>query len=175
MTAAAVLIGGLAPVRAQRGLEYEVKALYLSNFLQFVDWPAEVVGPPNTPFPVCVLGVDPFGPVLDRTMGRERVGDHPVTVRRIKDAADSTGCRLVFVAGDQASRQAVATVKRATTALVVGEAPRFLDDGGHINFVIAGGHVRFDIDFNGAKQSGLTVSSKLARIARQAIGEPDGR
>ena len=34
--------------------------------------------------------------------------------------------------------------------LTVGESPRFLDAGGLINFVVEGGHVRFDINADAA-------------------------
>jgi hypothetical protein len=35
--------------------------------------------------------------------------------------------------------------------------------------VVDGGHVRFDLNLDAAGASGLTLSSKLTRIARQVI------
>src|ERR1700756_4784994 len=46
-------------------LEYAVKAAYLYKFTPFVEWPASAFAGPGSPFNVCVLGDDPFGPALD--------------------------------------------------------------------------------------------------------------
>ena len=43
-------------------LEYEVKAAFLLNFTKFIDWPAPETPGPDSPFTICILGDDPFGP-----------------------------------------------------------------------------------------------------------------
>src|SRR5690348_4279341 len=49
-----------------RPSEYQVKAAYLYNFGKFVSWPADATA--ISEFDVCVLGTDPFGPLLDATI-----------------------------------------------------------------------------------------------------------
>src|SRR6185295_43487 len=43
--------------------EREVKAVFLFNFVQFVDWPMEAFAGPQAPVVIGVLGDDPFGRV----------------------------------------------------------------------------------------------------------------
>ncbi len=41
--------------------EYQVKAVFLFNFSQFMEWPPDAFPTPDTPFVIGVLGADPFG------------------------------------------------------------------------------------------------------------------
>ena len=41
--------------------EYDVKAVFLFNFSQFVDWPTPALADPQAPLVIGVLGNDPFG------------------------------------------------------------------------------------------------------------------
>jgi hypothetical protein len=157
----------------QRALEYEVKAAFLVNFVRFVEWPAEAGA--DAPFVVCVGPTDPFGNVLDRTVTSERLGDRRLTVRRLREPVDPAGCGLLFLTGDSGPRIVASLRSRTSMTLLVGERDRFLDNGGHINFVMQGGHVRFDLNVASAAASGLVVSSKLARVARRVVGGERGQ
>ena len=52
--------------------EYQVKAVFLFNFAQFVDWPSKAFPEPQTPLVIGVVGEDPFGPYLDETVRGEK-------------------------------------------------------------------------------------------------------
>jgi hypothetical protein len=155
------------PASAQRGLEYEVKAAFLYNFIQFVEWPPSVFADKAAPFPVCLYGDDPFGPALARTVSGERLAGHPVIVERVPVGGAVTQCRLLFIPQSQATRvQAVLRAAGDAPVLVVGESPDFLRSGGVIYLFVEGGRVRFDVSVPAASRRGLTISSKLLRIAR---------
>jgi hypothetical protein len=163
-----VLLAVSRPIdlRAQRSLEYEVKAAFLFNFLQFVEWPAEVPAQ-GEPFRVCLAGENPFAGVLERTIAGEQVGGHPIAVEVLAAEASPARCQVLFVPRSQASRTA-ALLRAAGSApvLTVGESARFLEAGGLINFIIESGHVRFDVNAEAALAHGLRLSSKLLRVAR---------
>ncbi len=48
--------------------KYSIKAGYILLFTRYVEWPESAFSTPTAPIVVCVLGSDPFGPVLDETM-----------------------------------------------------------------------------------------------------------
>jgi hypothetical protein len=103
------------------------------------------------------------------------VDGRPLTVRLVmeEDVDDRTvtgPCRVIFVA--RAAAQATPLLARAhpSGVLLVGESPRFLADGGHIQLVVDAGKVHFDLNLQGAQATGLTISSRLARLARNAVG-----
>ena len=45
--------------------EYELKAIFISNFLKYVEWPETAFADAESPIVVGIQGDDPFGPVLD--------------------------------------------------------------------------------------------------------------
>jgi hypothetical protein len=146
--------------------EYQVKAAYLKNFVQFVDWPADSAGAPNEPYPICVLGADPFGAALDGALSGESVNHHPLIPRRLANAKQATSCRVLYISSDEAEvRRGLSAVENASI-LTVSDYPEFLDRGGMIQFVIDNNHVRFEINLIAARKVGLTLSSELLKIAR---------
>src|SRR4051812_3761086 len=84
--------------------EYQVKAAYLFNFGQFVDWPAQSFSSPTAPFVICVVGSDPFGTMLDDVTRGEVLGGHPLLVRRFARHADTTDCQILFIGRSEAGR-----------------------------------------------------------------------
>jgi hypothetical protein len=173
--AAATLLGALLiaghRLTAQRGLEYEVKAAYLYNIVNFVTWPPDAVSPQSDPLRVCVVGDDPFGPLLNRAMQGGTAAMRPIVVDRAPDANAVTMCDLVFVPGGNTDRiDRVVKAASQRPVLTVGETPEFLKRGGMIAFVVDGGRVRFDINLSAASGSGLMLSSRLLQVARTIVG-----
>ena len=86
--------------------EYDVKAAYLFNFGKFVTWPQKNYGPGDS-FLVCVMGKDPFGPILDKTTAGETINGKKVIDKRISRPQDAVGCsvRIYQQLGRAAPRQ----------------------------------------------------------------------
>src|SRR5687768_2113299 len=57
--------------RAQPTDEYQIKAVFLFHFAQFVEWPAKAFPDPKSPLVIGVLGRDPFGAYLDQVVAGE--------------------------------------------------------------------------------------------------------
>src|SRR6266581_1404363 len=81
---AALLAAGEAPAPAQNvpAPEYQVKAIFLFNFAEFVDWPTNAFPTADSPLVIGVLGVDPFGVHLDATVRDEKINGRPLLVQR---------------------------------------------------------------------------------------------
>ena len=148
---------------AQESLETAVKAAYLYKFAPFVEWPAAAAHPAGAPFTVCVVGADPFGPVLDRAVAGQKVGDRPIAVRRLAAAAHDSPCDIAFLGGSRAQsvRDELGVLHGAPVLTVTdgGAAP------GVVDFALTEGRVRFRVDDQTAAEDGLTVSSKLLSLA----------
>ena len=157
---------------AQRGLEYEVKAGFLYNIINFVTWPPDAFAAATDPVHVCIVRPDPFGRLLDRAIEGGTANSRPIVADRIADANDIGACHLVFLPGantDRIDRTIRAAGQRPV--LTVGEAPDFLRRGGMIAFVVDGGRVRFDINLPAATGRGLMLSSRLLQVARTVVGK----
>lgn len=152
----------------QAGAGGSVKAVEADDLVKltaFVGWPATVLGPPDTPFNLCILGPDPFGPLLDHAAEGAVASGRPVVVRRVATLAASAGCRVAFVAAspDQPVT-AVLQALRGQPVLTVTDqgAP---GAQGVVDFVVNQDQVRFDIDDQSAADRGLSISSKLLSLA----------
>jgi hypothetical protein len=147
--------------------EYQLKAVFLFNFAQFVEWPASAFPSPETPLVIGVLGEDPFGPYLDETVRGEMVNDRPLVVRRYRSVEEITTCHILFI-----SRREVGHLKdildslRGRSVLTVSDADRFASRGGMIRFVTDHHRIRFRINLEAARAASLTLSSKLLRAAQ---------
>ena len=163
---------GLA-AQAARASEYEVKAVFLFNFAQFVDWPPEAFPAPDTPLVICVLGQDPFGPALDQTVRDERLGGRPFQVRRYQSVDEIKTCHILFISRPEGNRpEAILAGLRNSPILTVSDADGFAERGGMIRFVTDRNHIRLQINPDAAQAASLTISSKLLRVAE--IAAPRG-
>lgn len=158
-------VTALAP--AERA-EYQVKALFLYNFANFVQWPDGAFASAAADLRLCLLGDIPFGLFLDDVNGT-RVGEHTLRVIQAERLRDiEGGCQIVFVGADQ--RQLLPGLlnsRKYTYVLSVGESQDFVKQGGIIEIVRTSDRLRFDIDLSNALKNGLNISSDLLALARQ--------
>src|SRR5207253_9647586 len=90
------LLGAAAPVS-----EYQLKAVFLFNFAQFVEWPPAALPLENAPFVIGVLGKDPFGAELDEVVRGETVNRHPLAVVRYRTVAAVRDCQVLVIAASE--------------------------------------------------------------------------
>jgi hypothetical protein len=154
--------------------EYQVKAVFLFNFGQFVEWPASAFDTPQAPFIIGVVGEDPFGETLDDVVRGESVGSHSLMVRRFKDAADISGCHILFIGRDERDQlDDVLAVARGQSILTVTDIAGAEKQGAMIVLVNERNRIRLRINLAAAKASQLVISSKLLRPA-EVIGAEAG-
>lgn len=169
MAVALALVLVAAPcLRAQgsKPTDYDVKAAYLYNFGHFVEWPASVAAAKNDSFTVCVLGQDPFGPILDGTLAGETIANRKVAAKRISTPQESGSCQILFMssAEDGQLKQIIEALNKQAI-LTVSDMPRFSQRGGMIQFVLEGNKVRFEVNVTAVQQAGLNLSSDLLKVA----------
>jgi len=158
------LIFGVDGFLAQQLSEYQVKAAYLYNFGKFVQWPSGA-GAGNQVF-ICVLGQDPFGPILDAVLAGERIQGKGVVPRRIAKAQEALDCGILFISSSEERRLSdVLNTIEHVAVLTVSDIPGFSRRGGMIQFVLEGKRVRFEVNLASAQNAGLTVSSELLKVA----------
>jgi len=165
MVAAAcvLLVSTLLFADQPRPTEYQVEATYLYNFGKFVQWPA---GASGSSFAICVLGQDPFGPVLDATLAGESLGGKPVVVRRLSKPQEAMECRILFINANQESHlEEVLAALDHNAILTVSDMPDFSRRGGMIQFILDGQRVRFEVNLTNTEYARLTLSSELLRVA----------
>lgn len=161
-------LSGVHPVstQASKPTDYQVKAAYLSYFGRFVEFPPGSAPARDEPFSICVLGDDPFGPVLDSALAGEVINGTPLVPKRIARPQEAARCRILFVSEseDSALKELLAALDGANV-LTVSDLPQFVKRGGMIQFVLDGNRVRFEVNLAAAQRAGLNLSSQLVKLA----------
>ena len=166
-------MGGAAPAATQStDLEYDVRAAFLLNFTRYVEWPA---GRPSLPFRMCVLGKSRFGPWLEAAMAGEKWQQQSILVKTIDELANLPPCDLLYVPAEATDHfLAQQNTLETRPILTIGETAPFLTGGGMIHLFVQDNHVRFSINLRSATLAGLTMSSRLLRLARELISPERG-
>jgi hypothetical protein len=167
---AVLLALGAAPARAQAPAaptEYQVKAVFLFNFSQFVDWPAASFADARAPLVIGVLGSDPFGATLDEIVRGETVNGRPLAVRRYESVEQIDACHILYIgrSHDKQLEPVIAALKERNV-LTVGDFDGFGRRGGIIRFMTVGNKIRLRVNLAAAQNAKLTISSKLLRPAQ---------
>lgn len=146
--------------------ENQIKAVFLFNFPQFVDWPPSAFADSRAPLVIGVLGDDPFGEFLRAMVRGESVNARPLVIRHFRSVDEVGVCHVLFIAESESDRlKAILQRLKGRAILTVGDQPRFLRDGGMIRFDRRDNRMRLRIDDVAAKAADLTLSSKLLRRA----------
>ena len=146
--------------------EYVLKAGFLYNFAKYVEWPAEAFASPDAPISIGVVGRDPFGPDLERTLGDKSVKNRRFEVRRYSDLAQLEPVHILFV--PQTERERVARILKRVErlpVLTVGEDEQFSEGGGVVTILIRDSRPRLHINVAAAEEQQLAIAPKLLRIA----------
>jgi len=146
--------------------EYQVKAVFLYNFAQFVEWPAAAFADDRAPLVIGVLGEDPFGPDLDAAVRGETVNHRPLLVRRYRDISQVEACHILYISGSEGSHlEKILSALRGRTILTVSDSENFARRGGMVGFVTEHNRIRLRISLNAVTAGELSISSKLLRLA----------
>jgi len=149
--------------------EYQIKAVFLFNFAQFVKWPPAALPDAGQPFRIGILGDDPFGPFLDETVRGEKVDGHPLVIQRFGRVEDIKGCQILFVSRSESQRMGVVLAGlKNRNILTVGDMEGFIKNGGIIRFSKEGNKIHLRINLEAAKRVRLSISSKVLRLAEIA-------
>ena len=162
-----------APAQLAVSKEYQVKAAFLFNFVQFVEWPPGAFTNSDTPICIGVLGEDPFGTALEETVRGETVHNRKLIVERSRRVENLKDCHLIFISKSETERvPEILGDLDPVPVLTVSETQGFAQRGGIINLYLAGNKVRFEINPAVARRKGLKISSELLRLGKIIEAEP---
>lgn len=154
--------------------EYQVKAVFLFNFSQFVDWPVSSFDDDRSPLVIGVLGGDPFGATLDEIVRGETVNGRQLVVRRYRSVEEIEDCHILFIDRSQDERlETVLAALKGRNVLTVGDFSGFAERGGIIRFITVDNKIRLRVNLAAAQDANLTISSKLLRPAQIVAPAPD--
>jgi len=178
--------GALVPAFAPASLgyaqgveEYDLKAVYLYNFLHFVEWPPEVARSRGKSMVIGVLGESAILDSLEKLkLSLTEKQAKLITIKNFgayEDNQDLTVCHLLFIdASEEKNMSRILGVLEGAPVLTVADTEDFPDEGGMIALVPRRDKVRWIINRTPAERAGLRLSSQLLKIA-VSVKDSSGR
>jgi YfiR/HmsC-like len=160
--------------------EYLIKAGFIYNFANLVQWPSTSFAQPESPIVIVILGEDHFGGTLDHALEGKKVNARPFVIKRARSVSElqrtlgpQKDCQILYVSASEMPHlgEAIQVLKGAPV-LTIGETPGFARSGGIINLILEDNKVRFEVNVQAAKDADLNISSRLLALARII---PEGR
>lgn len=147
--------------------EYQLKAVFLYNFANFINWPNTAFTDEDSPFLICILGDDPFQEELDITIEDQEARGRTLEVVRFKTFDKVSACHILFISESQ--QFSLAEIYRFTCQypiLTVSESDYFIDYGGMIRFYNVNQRVRLEINPDAVEQTGLKADANLLNLSK---------
>jgi hypothetical protein len=156
--------------------QYQVKAVFLYNLTNFIEWPANNDPASHRPFIIRVLGHDTLGGHLDQAVAGETVNSRNIRIERIASLSQiqSGSCDLLFINADQMHLwPQIREIVRAHPVLTVSDVEGFCHRGGIVNLLTAGRKICIEINMEEARRNLFEISAKLLKLARIVAGGKD--
>lgn len=141
--------------------EPDVKAAFIYNFALYTEWPK-----PASDLKVCVMGEDSLLTSMKKFEGRSAHGSN-LRIESVTSASETRSCQVLFIGTNE--QEHIDQINKA-----LGDAPVLtVTDSGKLTsystvivlLVRNDEHMTFEINKSAATGKGLTLSSKLLRLA----------
>jgi hypothetical protein len=154
--------------------EYLIKAGFIYNFANLVQWPYASFAQSDSPIVIVILGEDHFGTTLDHALDGKKVNARSFVIKRAKSIAElqrtlgpQKDCQILYVSSSEMPHLSDAIqMLKGVPVLTIGETPGFARNGGIINLILEDNKVRFEVNVAAAKEADLNISSRLLALAR---------
>ena len=148
---------------------HQIRSAFIYNFAKYIDFPAESLAGGKT-FVVGVEGDDGYGGDLESALAGKLTGGRPFAVKRVHSESEMRSCQFLIVGETTASgTKRVLRAVQGTPVVTIGEGSDFAREGGVIAFVTQNNRIRFDINLAAAKESHISVSSRMLELAIQVF------
>jgi len=152
--------------RAQTPNEFDVKAVYIYNFVNFVEWPGISFNGAHDPFVIGVAGKNVFSNTLNEVVRNETYKGRPIEVRTLDNTDEALSCHIVFIEESCVFLDQILDSTKGKPVLTIGDRPDFLKKGGMIRFFLEDKKVKIEVNQTEATRDQLYISAKLLRLAR---------
>ncbi len=143
-----------------------VKAAFVLNFIQLVNWQPIPGEESSSVLPICACARSEFSAAVENAASGKLVGSRSIVVR-IEPVPDLRRCRVLLLAREQfPSSRHLLRLLRGAPVLTIGNGPEFADSGSMFQLVMEDGKVRFDVCLDVIRHSGLEVNSRLLLLSR---------
>ena len=148
-----------SPATAGSPDEAAVRSAMIFNLLKFTKWPDTL--PADATLRICAIDASPDLVAALEPLEQRSVGEHALATRAVS-SKDISACEIVVTDAPQTSYALNKVHDRSI--LTIGEAG-FIDRGGMIGITVIDDRVRFEINLEAMKRSGISLPSQVLQLA----------
>lgn len=154
------------PAQGSSGQEPALKAVFLYNFSKYIQWDQEHS---TGPFVIGVLGQSQILGPLEGIAQKKKVAGRSIEIKKYSKLEDIQTCHILFVSTSdrkeiEKTLDEMRNIKQSNI-LIVTDSEGGAKKGAALNFIVAGGKVRFELNDLALKRAGLEASSQLKKMA----------
>jgi len=146
--------------------EDAIKSGFLYNFARYSDgeW---FNSETETKYRICSFN-KAFFDVAKAALKDLKVKERPVVINLLVAQTENINqCNSLYIAKEDMEKwSSLSDMHSDSKMMLVGDFEGFIKMGGHINFFNVGGKIRFEIDPQKLKKSGINMSSKVLRLGK---------
>ncbi|MFT3930064.1 MAG: YfiR family protein [Spongiibacteraceae bacterium] len=148
-----------AEARSDTRDEASVRAALIFNLLKFAQWPETL--PADATLHLCAIDASPAFVSALRPLEQRSVGQHALQTKSVS-SKELDNCEIIV--SDAAQTPYSITQISDRNVLTIGEAG-FIDRGGMIGITVVDGRLRFEINLEAMKRSGISLPSQVLQLA----------
>jgi hypothetical protein len=166
---------------AQEPSASEVKAAFLTSFAKFAEWPSDIL-PDGAPITFCVMGDEDVAGAIEHLVKSRPAPGRELKVLRLKvdilsHREESTlgACHLLYASGIDTKRWPVLLAAiEGKPVFSVSDSVGFAERGGLAALYVELKRMRFAINVDTMRRSGLHLSAALLSLAKIVKDDPNG-
>lgn len=150
--------------RQELAHEYELKAVFLFNFLKYINWEDN---PNEEYFNIAVLGESKILPPLEEIAAKRKAKNLNIEVHEISDLNNEEFFHLLFIPDAAKERwRDLSKLPLDARTVTIAESHGFPGRASAFEFLINDGKLRFKINQEEIAETGVSVSSQLLKLAQ---------
>ena len=162
---AGLLLCGAVQAESILSKKDKLKAAYLLNFTQFIEWPNKGIGIPSSSVRICVDGSSEFLLFLNKMAEARNQGMLQRTVKALPLTAASA-CELLYVKESDDGKLDFLSLEHIENTVIVTDSDKISFPNTAIVFYEQNKNLRFEINLKQIDLVQVTVSSELLKLAR---------
>jgi hypothetical protein len=159
----------------------EVKAAFLTSFAKFAEWPSDVL-PDGAPITFCVMGDEDVAGAIERLVKSRPPLGHELKVLRLKvdilthrEESTLRTCHVLYASGlDTKLAAGLLAAIEGKPVFSVSDSLGFAERGGLAALYVELKRMRFAINVDTMRRSGLHLSASLLSLAKIVKDDASG-
>lgn len=159
------LIPSLGWTRELSAQENKVKAAFIYQFTNYIDWPESTDDDYQKPFVIAVFSESPLLNELQELAKVRTIKKRPMQIVLVTDLATLTDAQIILVESNSNLLDKILALK-TKKSLIISHGDGLATKGAMINFFLEGDRLRFEINRSAMDAVKIKPSSQLLKLSR---------